>query len=60
MVIKGEITLTAKYEVELEITEENFNRMSEEEQKEYIENEINWDDFLQDANTDNVEIEEIH
>lgn len=57
--IKGNITLKAGYEIELEMSEKAFSQLSDQEKKEYIQNEINWNQFIQAADVEGQEIEEV-
>lgn len=57
--IKGNITLKAPYEVELQMSERKFSQMSDQEKREFIQNEIDWTQFLQVADVEGQEIEEV-
>lgn len=57
--VTGEATLKVKYSVELDISEDEFENLSERKQDEMIEDAINWHEILKNAETNEIEIDDV-
>ncbi|KZE65027.1 hypothetical protein AV545_03655 [Paenibacillus jamilae] len=57
--ISGTATVRVNYEVELELTEDEFYELAEKKQNELIESAIDWWDALLNEQTDEIEVDDI-
>ena len=57
--VSGEVALKVRYAVKLNMTEEEFDALSERKQNELIDGAINWHDELRNAETDEIEVWDI-
>jgi hypothetical protein len=57
--VKGEITLRGNYEVKLNMTEDEFDNLSEQEQHDLIEGGIEWKEWLDNSDTDDIDVDEV-
>jgi hypothetical protein len=57
--IKGEIRLRANFEVELEMTEEEFDALPRWQQEDVISGEIDWKNWLDNSDVVDLDIDEI-
>jgi hypothetical protein len=55
----GSIKLRGNYEVELDMTEAEFDALSEREQNEEIEDAIDWRNFLDNCDTDEIDVDDV-
>lgn len=58
--VVGEATLKVRYSVELDITEEEFDNLSERKQDALIDEAINWHETLKNAETDEIEVDDVY
>lgn len=54
--IKGVVTLSNAFDVELDMTEEEFDRLAEWEQNDEIESQIDWHNWTAGAETTEVDV----
>jgi hypothetical protein len=57
--VKGEIRLRANFEVELDMTEEEFNNLKHWQQEDVISGEIDWKNWLDSSEVSDLDIDEI-
>ncbi|HLG26730.1 MAG TPA: hypothetical protein VI423_03000 [Paenisporosarcina sp.] len=57
--VSGSAKLRVGYTVELEMTEEDFDNLSEGQQNEIISDSINWGDIMSDAEVDDIDVDEL-
>jgi len=58
--VSGQAKLSASYEVELDMSEEAFDALSEKAQQELLENSIDWRDVLESSETDEIDVWELY
>lgn len=54
--IKGTVTLSGDFEVVLDMTEEEFDALSNEEQNEELESAIDWRNVFENSETDGIDV----
>ena len=54
--VKGVVTLRSNFDVELDMTEEEFDNLAEWEQNDEIEAQIDWHDWTAGAETTEVDV----
>lgn len=59
IIVSGSIKLRGNYEVKLDMTEEQFDRLSERQQNEEIENAVNWDEWIRNAELNDIDIDDL-
>jgi hypothetical protein len=57
--VSGEAMLRVPYEVELDMTESEFNGLSDDEANDVLEGSIDWKNACRSAETDNIDIWDI-
>ncbi|MCC3381934.1 hypothetical protein ACFQ5D_18055 [Paenibacillus farraposensis] len=57
--ISGRATVLVDYEVELDLTEDEFYELTEKKQNELLESAIDWWDALRNGQTDEIEVDDI-
>jgi hypothetical protein len=57
--VKGSITMRGNYEVELDMEEEEFDNLSEQDQNDEISDAIDWSNWLDNADINDVDIDDI-
>lgn len=57
--VKGSMTLRGNYEVELDMTEKEFDALSSRKQDDEINDAIDWREFLNNSETDDIDIDDI-
>ena len=57
--IDGMAKLRVSYSIDLEMTAEEWDSLSERKQNEIIENTVNWMDACRDAELDDIEVDEV-
>jgi hypothetical protein len=57
--VKGSITMSGNYEVELDMEEEEFDNLSEQDQNDEISDAIDWSNWLDNADIHDVDIDEV-
>lgn len=57
--VVGSLKLRANYRVTLDMTEEEFDRLSEREQNDEINDMIDWKDVLDNSDLDELDVDDI-
>lgn len=57
--VKGMLTLRGNYEVELDMTEVEFDALSERKQNDEINDAIDWREFINNADVDDIDVDDI-
>ncbi|UTI41137.1 hypothetical protein [Niallia sp. RD1] len=57
--VKGSLTLRGSYEVALDMTEEEFDALSEREQNDEINDAMDWREFLDNSDIDDIDVDDI-
>jgi hypothetical protein len=59
IIVKGTIRLWSYYEVELPMTEDEFDSLSKTKQNELIEEYIDWDSVLESSEADSIYVDDL-
>jgi hypothetical protein len=57
--VKGSLTLWGSYEVTLDMTEEEFDALSERDQKVEINDAVDWREFLDNSDIGDIDVDDI-
>lgn len=57
--IEGTLRLRGQYTVELDMTEEQFDELSSRQQKQLIEENVDWRNWLDNADLDDLDIDDL-
>lgn len=57
--VKGSLKLRGNYEVELDMTEAEFDALSEREQNEEINDAIDWRNWLDNSDLDDLDVDDV-
>ena len=57
--VKGMARLRVPYSVKLNMTEEEFDSLSERKQNQLLEDAIDWKDACRNAETDDIEVDDV-
>jgi hypothetical protein len=57
--VSGLVKVSASFEVELDMTEDEFDALSDRQQEELLEGVIDWRDTLESSETDSIDVWEL-
>ena len=57
--VSGDVKLSVRYDIELKMTADEFEALSESKQNQLIEEAIDWHDALRSARTDDIDVWDI-